>query len=141
MQKFALKLISRHWDLGYEELLSITNVPKLGEWRLHLKLAQVFMFVHGLCYFPKDVFVTQPSHSSRLARSDTLLCSLARTSYYFHSFVPSLIRAWNPLIKQKIRSPCKLSGHSNVIIQCIIINLCICSSLSSIFLYCFWVHT
>ena len=83
VQKFALKLISQQWDLGYEELLSITNVPKLGERRLHLKLAQVFKIVHGLCYFPEDIFVTQPFYSSRLARSDTLLCPFVRTSYYF----------------------------------------------------------
>lgn len=39
VQKFALKLISRQWDLGYEELVSITDVPKLSERRPHLKLA------------------------------------------------------------------------------------------------------
>ena len=41
VQKFALKLISQQRDLGYEELLSVTNVPKLGERRLHLKLARL----------------------------------------------------------------------------------------------------
>ena len=103
VQKFALKLISRQWDLGYEELLSITDVPKLGERRLQLKLAQVFKNVHGLCYFPEDVFITQPSHSSRLARSDILLCPFARTNYYFHSSVPSSIRAWNSLSEDQVR--------------------------------------
>ena len=43
VQKFALKLISRRWDLGYEEMLSTANVPRLGERRLHLKLAQVYI--------------------------------------------------------------------------------------------------
>ena len=31
VQKFALKLISRRWDLACEEMLSITNIPRLGE--------------------------------------------------------------------------------------------------------------
>ena len=53
VQKFALKLISRQWDLGYEEWLSITNVPKLGERRLHLKLAQVFKIVHVSVISPR----------------------------------------------------------------------------------------
>ena len=102
VQKFALKLISQQWDLGYEELLSVTDVPKLGERRFHLKLAQVFKIVHGLCYFPEDIFVIQPSHSSRLARSDTLLCPLAWISYYFHSFMPSSIRVWNLLNEDQV---------------------------------------
>ena len=76
VQKFALKLISRRWDLGYEEMLSIANVPRLGERRLHLKLAQVFKIIHGLCYFPENIFMMQPPHSSRLSRFDTLLCLL-----------------------------------------------------------------
>ena len=56
-------------DLGYEEMLSIANVPRLGEIRLHLKLAHVFKIVHGLCYFSKDIFTIQPHHLSRLSRS------------------------------------------------------------------------
>ena len=51
VQKFALRLISQPWDSGYDELLSITNIPRLDERRLHLKL---FKIVHGLCYFPED---------------------------------------------------------------------------------------
>ena len=58
VQKFALKLISRQWNLGYEQLVSITDVPKLSERRLHLKLAQVFKIVHSLCYFPEDIYIT-----------------------------------------------------------------------------------
>ena len=123
MQKFALKLILQQWDLGYEELLSVTNVPKLGERRLHLKLAQVFKIVHGLCYFPEDIFVTQTSHSSRLARPDTLLCPFARTSYYFHSVMPSSIRAWNLLNEDQVTM--------QTLRSCLVINLCICSYLSS----------
>ena len=79
VQNFALKLISRRWDLGYEEMLSIANVPRLGERRQHLKLAQVFKIIHGLCCFPENIFMMQPPHSSRLSKSDTLLCPFART--------------------------------------------------------------
>ena len=88
VQRFALKLISQRWNLGYEEMLSIANVPRLDDRRLHLRLAQVFKIVHG---FPENIFMVQPPHSSRLSRSDTLLCPFARTNCYFHSFVPSAI--------------------------------------------------
>ena len=114
VQKFALKVISRQWDLSYEQLVSITDIPKLSERRLHLKLAQVFKIVHGLCYFPEDIFITQPSYSSRLARSDTLLCPFARTNYYFHSFVPSSIRAWNLLNEDQVTMQTLASFKSSI---------------------------
>ena len=47
---------------------------------------QVFKIVHGLCYFPENIFMVQPPRSSRLSRSDTLLCPFARINYYFHCF-------------------------------------------------------
>ena len=83
-------------------MLSIANIPRLRDRRLQLKLAQVFKIVHGLCYFPDDVFTAQALHSSRLLRSDTLLCPFARTNYYYHSFVPSTIRAWNLLEEDQV---------------------------------------
>ena len=115
VQRFALKLISRRWDLGYEEMLSIANVPRLDDRRLHLKLAQVFKIVHGLCYFPENIFTMQPPHSSRLSRSDTLLCPFARTNYYFHSFVPSAIRAWNSLGEDQVATDSLQSFKKNIL--------------------------
>ena len=80
VQKFALKLVTHQWDSSYDDLLSLVNVPKLSVRRLNLKLAQVFKIVHGLCYFPDNIFRMQPSHSSRLSRTDTIYCPFARTN-------------------------------------------------------------
>ena len=77
VQKFALKLVSHQWDSSYDELLSLVDVPKLSERRLNLKLAQVFKIVHGLCYFPDNIFRMQPSYSNRLSRTDTIYCPFA----------------------------------------------------------------
>ena len=79
VQKFALKLVTHQWDSSYDELLSLVNVPKLSVRRQNLKLAQVFKIVHGLCYFPENIFRMQPSHSSRLSRTDTIYCPFAPT--------------------------------------------------------------
>ena len=79
VQKFALKLVSHQWDSSYDELLSLVDVPKLSERRLNLKLAQVFKIVHGLCYFPDNIFRMQPSYSNRLSRTNTIYCPFART--------------------------------------------------------------
>ena len=108
VQKFALKLVSHRWDTSYEELLRLVDVPMLGE-RLHLKLAHVYKIVHGLYYFPEDVFQMYTAHSNRLARANTLYCPFARTNYYYHSFVPSSIRARNSLEESQT---CAVSLHS-----------------------------
>ena len=105
VQKFALKLISHRWESGCEELISLVNIPKLSNRRLHLKLAQVYKVVHQLCDFPEDVLQSQIAHSNRLARDLTLHCPFARTNYYYHSFVPSSVRAWNSLDETLVNSP------------------------------------
>ena len=71
---FALKRISHHWDASYEELTRLVNVPMLSKRRLHLKLAQVYKTVHGLCDFLESIFQIQLAHCSRLAKGpDTTL--------------------------------------------------------------------
>ena len=95
-QKFTLKLISHRWDASYAELTRLGNVPMLSKRRLHLKLAQVYKILHGLCDFPDNSFQTRLTHSSRLARSQTLYCPFAQTITTINSFVdfvPSSIRA------------------------------------------------
>ena len=75
--------ISHRWDASYEEQTRIVNVPILSKRRLHLKLYKI---IHD---FPNDVFHTQLTHSSRLARNQTLCCPFAWTNYYYNLFVPS----------------------------------------------------
>ena len=104
VQKFALKLVSRRWDAGYEELTNLVDLPQLRRRRLHLKLAQVYKIVHELCDFP-EVFQMQVSRSNRLARDFTICCPFARTNYFYHSFVPSSIRAWNSLDETVVNAP------------------------------------
>ena len=69
VQKFALKLVTHQWNANYDDLLELTDVPRLSERRLHLKLAQVYQIIHKICYFPEDVFQIQAAHSVRLARN------------------------------------------------------------------------
>ena len=102
VQKFAMKLVTHQWDANYDELLELADIPRLSERRLHLKLAQVYKIIHKLCYFPEDIFVRQAAHSERLVRSDTILHPFARTNYFYHSFVPSSIAAWNALDETQV---------------------------------------
>ena len=104
VQKFALKVISHQWDTGYEDLLDTVNIPTLRTRRLNLKLSYIFKVVHGITYFPPNIFQNDPPHSNRLYRVDILRCPFARANYYYHSFVPSSIRAWNSLDESYVRA-------------------------------------
>ena len=68
VQKFALRVCCKNWNMGYSELLDLCSVPSLENRRLHLKLCHMFKIVNNLCYFPPEIVVQSPSllHSSRL---------------------------------------------------------------------------
>ena len=57
VQKFALRMASKQWDSGYQDLLDLENIASLADRRLELKLALLYRIVHGLCYFPPDIFL------------------------------------------------------------------------------------
>ncbi len=63
---------------SYDELLNIVSTPRLQERRLHLKLAQVYKVVHGLCYFPEDISIILRQTSR------TRYCSLPFCLYQYH---------------------------------------------------------
>ena len=42
VQKFALRMATKQWDSGYQELLDIMNVPSLADRRLQLNSPQIF---------------------------------------------------------------------------------------------------
>ena len=79
VQKFALKIISHHWDLGYRVILNIVSVSRLSGRKLYLKLAQtyVYIFIHDLSNFVGGVFKIKPLYYSRFYRTDTIFCPFA----------------------------------------------------------------
>ena len=73
VQKQALKMCTKQWDLGYQALLEQTHLQNMGNRRMHLKLCTLFKIVHGLLYFPNDLVV---NHHSRYSPSSSLpICS------------------------------------------------------------------
>ena len=48
VQKFALKVIARCWDMNYEESLRSFNIPKLIDRRRVHKLSLVYRILYGL---------------------------------------------------------------------------------------------
>ena len=57
VQKFALCMCAKQWDLGYAKLLNHFNVPSLGDRRNYLSLCSMYKLVNELVHFHHDVFV------------------------------------------------------------------------------------
>ena len=93
VQKFGLRICSKQWDLGYDQLLSNFSVPNLQSRRLHHKLCTMFKIIHNLIPFPSSVFVPHPSR----CQSNVFFQPFACTNCFLHSFVPSTISSWNSL--------------------------------------------
>ena len=101
VQKYGLKMCLKSWDLGYQELLHLTQIPTLENRRIYLKLCTLFKIIHGLFPFTPDVF--QPSrHDYNLP---LLYQPYARTNAFQSSFVPSTISIWNHLPYDALIAP------------------------------------
>ena len=54
VEKFALKMITRQWDLGYQALLELVELTPLQDRRVQSSLCTMFKIVHGLSYSPPN---------------------------------------------------------------------------------------
>ena len=48
VQKYGLKMCLKRWDLGYQELLHLAQIPTLENRRIYFKLCTLFKIIHGL---------------------------------------------------------------------------------------------
>ena len=103
MQKFALRLCGKNWNLGYCKLLNLFKLPTLENRRLHLKLCTLFKIVHNLCSLNRTLPLISPySHNTRCL---TFLQPFARTVAFRSSFFPDAISYWNCLPECVVSSP------------------------------------
>ena len=109
VEKFAMRVITRRWDTGYQELLNLANVPSLESRRLHcahctrLYMACVLYSRHCITetqFLPAD---------QRAVSSPSTLCP---QSTYHNSFVPHTVNIWNSLPE-----PLIMSSFSNNVMQ------------------------
>ena len=57
VQKFALRMCVKQWDVDYTDLLTHFNLPSLANCRRYLSLNTMYEIVHNLVYFPQGIFV------------------------------------------------------------------------------------
>ena len=101
VEKFAMRVVTRRWDTGYQELV---NIPSLESRRLQSCMCTLYKIVHGLCYFPPDIVSQRPSVSQRTDRQFLLYQPFARTNAYHNSFVPYSTNIWNTLPERLVTS-------------------------------------
>ena len=97
VQKLALRLCTKQWNLDYDTLLSICNLPTLTARRKFFCLCTMFKIINNnMVHFPHNVFVPRvtPLHPA----SDLLFPQpFAHTNSFLYSFVPFMCRVWNSL--------------------------------------------
>ena len=120
VQKFALRMCSKRWDLGYEELLNLFNIPNLEDRRKYLNLCTMYKIVHDHVYFPYGVFVPRAT-TLRSASKLVFHQPFARTSSFLHSFVPHTCALWNKL-PANITHACTPSAFKFSLTNCLYRN-------------------
>ena len=105
VEKFALRMATKSWDSGYQDLLSLTDIIALEPRRAQASLCMLFKIVHDLCFFPANVITARPNHSQCTNRQLLLHQPFAGTNAYLHSFVPHTVHAWNLLPEAVVNLP------------------------------------
>ncbi len=110
-QKFALRICSKQWNLGYQELLDLTCLPTLENRCLYFKMCTLYKIVYNLIYFPPDVITPKLNSTALLP---LLHQPFSRTTAHQSSFVPSSVSLWNNLPHNALLSTSVPSFKSSV---------------------------
>ena len=90
VQNFALRMCTKNWMAGYDDLLTCCNIPSLKTRRLYLKIVFLYQLVNDLIVYP-----SHPSHgvshrnlsvNIRHGHPALLRRSFSRTQAYNMSF-------------------------------------------------------
>ena len=111
VQKFALKLCSKQWDMDYQDLIELMQLPTLEYRRLYLKLCTLYKIIHGHFYFPQDIFLP---NLTRCALPYQLQQIYARTNAFRSSFVINSVSLWNNLPQEALHAQTIHSFKSGV---------------------------
>ena len=94
VETFALRMATKSWGSGNQDLLSMSEVTPLEVRRAQSSSCTLFKIINGLCLFPPDVITTRPNNSRRTNNQHLLKQPLARTNAYLNSFVLRTVHQW-----------------------------------------------
>ena len=113
VQKFALKVCLKQWNMPYCQLLNQSHLPDLGTRRKHLSLCYFYNIVNGVHVYPNLPLVPHsPQHVLRNTHS--FMQFNAHTNHFQHSFSQHVTALWNTL-PSAITSAPTLSVFKNYI--------------------------
>ena len=116
VQKFACKVCLKMWDLDYNTMLQLLNLPPLSVRREYLKLTAMYNILNGYSYYPSGIFVQSNNHYySSQSTNVNFVRPYARTNYLYYSFVPNVVHAWNNLPYFIKTSPCISTFKSSLL--------------------------
>ena len=98
VQKFALKVCTKCWNLNYDNLVSLSCLPTLQVRRQQSKLCSLFNIIHGYASFPNAPLQNRDIHyPTRSSHAHALVPIQSHTLQFQNSYFPSAIKAWNSL--------------------------------------------
>ena len=98
VQKLALRVCCKSWDVHYQMLLSKSNIPSLSKRRLFLCLSFLFNIVKESYSLPKHAPIElRESHHYSRSHNLTLKDPFAKTKTFYYSFFCDTICHWNAL--------------------------------------------
>ena len=101
VQKFALRVCFKSWELSYSELLTNARLPSLEQRRLLASLCHLFKILQGFTDFDNAPLQSRVNlYNTRSSNKPILSVPAARTNYYQHSFFPNIISMWNSLPRE-----------------------------------------
>ena len=116
VQKFACKVCLKMWDLDYNTMLQLLNLPPLSVRREYLKLTAMYNILNGYSYYPSGIFVQSNNrYYSSQSTNVNFVRPYARTNYLYYSFVPNVVHAWNNLPYFIKTSPCISTFKSSLL--------------------------
>ena len=95
VQRFALRICSRNYNLSYEELLDLYKTPSLQDRRSFLSLCTFYNIIRGFVFFPPHALPLVSN--SRTHHPSFYRTPLAHTSALQHSFMYTAISLFNNL--------------------------------------------
>jgi len=97
VQKFALRMATRNWNLDYDSLLGACDIQTLQTRRHNLKLCFLFQVVNGHLSFPNAPLVSRPTLHLRNSNPHLLVQPVVHSKAHQFSFFPHSISLWNQL--------------------------------------------
>ena len=116
LEQFGLRICTSHWNLSYQDLLDILQLPSLENRRLFLSLSMFFKIIHNLVYFPVNFHPTPLSSCLRCNHDQQYSIPFARTNHFKYSFLPNSISVWNNLPLEAVNRIIPCHSFCNVIL-------------------------